>query len=150
MKIASLKVVCLFAVVTVLVFAAPVRSVAQQKNTDETKGSDFVKPVTCADTQIAAITDRFGHKLGTMSNGMNAGTAVKFVDGTILISYDINRIVALEHVGNRIQLCFLGHIEAIDGCVPAADKRGLIYRAYDYKLHVAYTMMNSQHVCGGA
>ena len=138
------------ALLALAIAALPGQNLASAQ--DETRGSDFVKPIECQDTRITKITDRFGQKLGSLDPNvhMASGTQVTFANGAGVVSYDVNHIVALENVGDRVQVCFLGRIEGTQSCITAIDKRGKIYRVYDYKLHVAYTMMNSQHTCGGA
>ena len=121
---------------------------AQEDPQDEVKGSDFVMPISCAKTTIKTKRDRFGK--GPPGSAEYGGMTIAFANGVGLISYTVNKLAARERVGDSVQVCFLGRIEGGEGCLTADDSRGRVYRVYDYRLHVAYTMTNSQHRCGGA
>ncbi len=131
-----------------------VPALAQNADThDETKGSAFTKPVSCVDTTIGSITDRFGKPVGAPPSSPAAGTTgmnVTFANKVTLVAYSVSEVVYRERVGDRVQLCFLGHIEGTQDCKPATDLRGWFYRVFDYRLNAAWTAMNSQHACGGA
>ena len=133
-----------------LVFVAS-PAMAQNTNTrDEIRGSEFVKPVSCVDTRFVDITDRFGKPVGGDPSFPTSGMSVHLKNGIYLIAYSVSQVAVHERSGDKVQLCFLGMVEGTTGCITAADPRGRLYRAYDYRLHAAYTALNSQHVCGGA
>jgi hypothetical protein len=139
----------LAAVLAALVCAAALPAAAQNAETrDEMRGPSFVGPVTCADTRIVTLTDRFGQPIGS---GRDAnGMSVVFADHVTLVAYSVSTVVLRERVGDRVQLCYLGHVEGTQGCSPTTDDRGRLYRVYDFRLHAAWSATNSQHVCGGA
>ena len=130
--------------------AAAVPADAQNGETrDEMKGPAFVQPVRCVDTTFVKLTDRFGgaiHGSGAGANGMD----VVFGNKVSLVSYSVSAVAVLEHPGDRVQLCYLGHVEGAQECHPATDDRGRLYRVYDYRLHAAWSATNSEHSCGGA
>ena len=117
---------------------------------DEIRGSEFVRPVSSVDTRFVAITDRFGKPVGGDPSFPTSGMNVRLKNGKYHIAYSVSQVAIHERPGDKVQLCFLGKVEGTPGCIPAADPRGRLYRAYDYRLHAAYTAFNSQHVCGGA
>lgn len=117
---------------------------------DEIRGSEFVRPISCVETTFRSITDRFGKPVGSQLNFPTAGMDVTFANRVTLVAYSVSEVAFRERPGDRVQLCFLGHVEGTQGCMTAADSRGRVYRVYDYRLHAAWTAMNSQHACGGA
>lgn len=119
--------------------------------TDEMRGNTYrlITPIVCKDTKIKSISGRFGDAYGK-SQWASAGTRIIFSSGLGVVSYSLNRIVDRERVGDRVQACFLGRVVGATNCDPVKDARGYVYRLYDYRLHAAYVMMNSQHACGGA
>lgn len=126
-------------------------ALAQNAETrDEIRGSEFVQPISCVETKFKSMTDRFGKPVGSQANFPTAGMTVAFANGVRLIAYSVSDVALRERAGDRVQLCFLGHIEGTQGCITAADSRGRLYRVYDYRLHAAWSAMNSQHTCGGA
>jgi hypothetical protein len=138
------------AVCAALVCAAALPAAAQNAETrDEMRGPAFAGPVRCVDTRFVTLTDRFGQPItgsGRDANGMD----VAFANHVTLVAYSVSAVALRERPGDRVQLCYLGHVEGAPGCNPAADDRGRLYRVYDYRLHAAWTATNSQHVCGGA
>jgi len=128
--------------------AAALPAGAQNAETrDEMKGPAFVQPIRCVDTSLAKLTDRFGQPI----NGPNAnGMVVVFANKVSLVGYSVSAVVLRERLGDRVQLCYLGHVEGADVCHPATDDRGRLFRVYDYRLHAAWSATNSQHMCGGA
>jgi hypothetical protein len=138
----------LAALLAVFVCAAAVPAAAQNAETrDENQGPAFVLPVRCVDTTFVKATDRFGSSVqGPDANGMD----VVFANHVSLVAYTVSTVVLRERAGDRVQLCFLGHIEGAHTCNPATDDRGRMYRVYDYRLHAAWSATNSQHMCGGA
>ena len=133
-----------------LMCAAALPAVAQNAETrDEMRGPAFVGPVRCVDTRFVRLTDRFGqpvHGSGGTANGMS----VTFANHVSLVAYSVSAVAIRERAGDSVQLCSLGHVEGTQGCNPAADDRGRLYRVYDYRLHAAWSATNSQHECGGA
>ena len=140
----------LAALCAALACATAVPAGAQNAETrDEMHGPAFVLPVRCVDTSFVKMTDRFGqpiHGSGRDANGMD----VAFANRVTLVAYSVSAVAVRERPGDRVQLCFLGHVEGAQGCKPATDDRGRLYRVYDYRLHAAWSATNSQHMCGGA
>ena len=109
----------------------------------------LVSPVTCADTTIAKINDRYRKPIGSNPDDLSEGMLISFASGVTLVAYETSLIAKAETRGDRVQLCFLGHIRHTDGCRPDLDTRGRVYRVYDYRQRAAYTIMNSERPCGG-
>jgi hypothetical protein len=139
------------AYIGLIFFTTSVGARAQNAETrDEIRGSEFVRPISCVETTFRSITDRFGKPVGSQLNFPTAGMDVTFANGVTLVAYSVSEVALRERSGDHVQLCFLGHVEGTQGCITAADPRGRVYRVYDYRLHAAWTAMNSQHACGGA
>ncbi|HEY5146034.1 MAG TPA: hypothetical protein VII82_04675 [Polyangiaceae bacterium] len=138
------------AILAAAICAAAVPAGAQNAETrDEMHGAAFVMPVQCVDTTFVKVTDRFGgpiHGTGAGPNGMD----VVFANKISLVAYSVSAVVVRERPGDRVQLCYLGHVEGTQACNPKTDDRGRLYRVYDYRLHMAWSATNSEHACGGA
>jgi len=61
-----------------------------------------------------------------------------------------NPLMISEHVGDKVQVCFLGPPPPTKYCDPDQDARGRQYRVWDYQRKAQYWGGNSQHGCGGA
>ena len=138
---AALLVVAVLAV-------SPSNARAQTVETkDELRGVEFVTPVKCADTTLTSLQDRFG---GTLASLNASGMRADYGNGVSVTSYEMSQVAALQRKGERVQTCFLGGVEGTPTCIPSDDRRGRVYRIYVYRLHAAFTAMNSSHACGGA
>ena len=75
---------------------------------DEIRGSEFVRPVSCVDTRFVAITDRFGQPVGGDPSFPTSGMNVRLKNGKSLIAYSVSQVAIHERPGDKVQLCFLG------------------------------------------
>ena len=76
----------------------------------------------------------------------SSGIALAFTNGVGLVSYSSHPVIEGLKEGARVQVCLY---EEMRGC-PPGDNRGKSYRVYDPKQGAAFSMGDSQHVCGGA
>jgi hypothetical protein len=121
----------------------------------------------CITTTIAKITTRLvsddpatGKETQVPGSGYDVVMRGKLPDpflGSIepqVVFYqdaDENKLIAREHVGDKVQACIVSVPSADDPeCHPKEDGRGRILRIYDYRRHFAYKGPNSEHMCGGA
>ncbi len=58
--------------------------------------------------------------------------------------------IAKQQVGDKVQICLLYTPTKSSDCDPNKDRRGRIYRIYNYRLRSAYQGWNANHGCGGA
>jgi hypothetical protein len=125
------------------------------------------KAVSCVDTTVESVTARLGtagQTKFTAADFKQSGVQVFFATGLGVVPLFAkgdagvvhyqdtpgNDIMAAEHPGDRVQVCFLGGPAPTTYCNPDKDDRGRNYRVYDYKQHRQYWGMNSEHDCGGA
>ena len=120
----------------------------------------IVTGMPCVETTVTQVTPRlkgtgfesgvevwFDTSLGVekFSNEWGAGV-VHYQDDTG------NDVMAAEHRGDKVRVCLVS-VPAPSKqppCDPSKDPRGRVYKVYDYKQHVWYSGMNSEHECGGA
>ena len=100
---------------------------------------------TCVYTRIARLEQR----LQEGENGPflpGSGSAVVFADRGYQVSYD--EVPAVEHsrVGDPVLLCLV----RIPHSCPPGDKRGRWYTTTNLRTMESWTMMDSEHTCGGA
>jgi hypothetical protein len=100
----------------------------------------------CVATTIKEIGDRFGGPLNTVSPDVGAGTLVTFGNGSVQVSYQWESVIARSHVGDKVRMCL---VEIPDGC-PPGDTRGKVYTTTNLRSGEAWTLSDSQHMCGGA
>ena len=125
------------------------------------------KAVSCVDTTVLSVTARLGaagQTTSTAADFKQSGVAVTFATqlgvvplfakgNAAVVHYQDtpgNDIMAAEHPGDRVQVCFLGGPAPTAFCNPDKDARGRNYRVYDYKARQQYYGMNEEHDCGGA
>lgn len=125
------------------------------------------KSVSCADTTVREVTPRLGSPgktSFTAADFQQSGVQVTFATGlgiqplfstgtAAVVHYQGtagNDVMAAEHRGDRVQVCFLGGPAPTKYCNPDQDGRGRNYRVYDYKQRQQYWGGNSEHDCGGA
>ena len=125
------------------------------------------KAVSCVDTTVLSVTARLGAEgqtTFTAADFKQSGVAVTFATqlgvvplftkgNAAVVHYQDtagNDIMAAEHRGDRVQVCFLGGPPPTTYCNPDKDDRGRNYRVYDYKQRRQYWGMNEEHDCGGA
>jgi len=78
------------------------------------------------------------------------GVRVLFASGESVLDLDVSQVVLAEHVGDHVQVCFLGRVARSAPCMLAVDHHGRRFRVYDYRLKAAYTVSNNSHIRGGA
>jgi len=101
-------------------------------------------PYQCEDTKIKKIGTRLVD--GSGNPVPNSGPTVLFENGVSIVEYQTNDVVDHQRVGDKVQVCLI----KVPAHCPEGDDRGREYRVYDYRQKAAYTMINSQHGCGGA
>lgn len=125
-------------IVAILVAAQDAKSWERQNQFDRIP----VKLHQCVRTKIEAISDRFG------GNDPKAGTAIRYTNGVIGISYDrVPKVFDSAAVGDVVLLCLVEK-----GTCPEEpeDDRARAYKATDRRTGVSWTLSASQHTCGGA
>lgn len=125
------------------------------------------KSVSCVDTTVTEVTPRLenaGQTTFTAKDLQDSGVIVSFKTGLGVVPLFAkgyaevvhyqgetgNGVMAAEHAGDRVQVCFLGGPAPTQYCDPDKDDRGRRYRVYDYQQQKQYWGMNSEHDCGGA
>jgi hypothetical protein len=125
------------------------------------------KSVSCVDTTVTEVTPRLenaGQTTFTAKDLQETGVIVSFKTGlgvaplfakdyAAVVHYQnetANDVMAAEHAGDRVQVCFLGGPAPTQYCDPDKDDRGRRFRVYDYRQQKQYWGMNSEHDCGGA
>ncbi len=131
------------------------------------------KFIPCADGMVTSVHSRLEESGSSGPQRFNSGVAVeiklptvpRFLNGqpfptAAVVHYDGdhgNNVMESEKPGDKVQVCLVSFPtptrdpqtgKAI--CDPNVDSRGMVYRVYDYRHHVAYIGPNSQHGCGGA
>jgi hypothetical protein len=99
----------------------------------------------CVWTKIAKL----GHRLQNGENGPvipGSGSAVVFANGGNQVCYD--EVDAVHHArkGDRVLMCLI----SIPHPCPPGDGRGRWYTTTDLRTMESWTMMDSEHSCGGA
>jgi hypothetical protein len=97
-------------------------------------------------TTIKAIGDRFGDPLPASPPESSSGTLVTFANGGLQVSYQWHGAVARSRVGDQVRMCL---IEIPEDC-PPGDARGKVYTSTNLRTREAWTLSDSQHLCGGA
>lgn len=112
------------------------------------EGLPWEEPVAakCVWTRMTARGPRLEPGPGEPQNDYSSGVAVAFANGLGLVSYSATQEVLRTKVGTRVQVCLFREMR---GC-PPGDDRGKEYRVFDPVEKVAWSMGDSQHVCGGA
>lgn len=125
------------------------------------------RSIPCVDTTVVSVTPRLGNAGQTSFSAaqfQETGVAVTFSTGlgiqplfpsgeASVVHYQDtagNSIMAAEHRGDRVQVCYLGGPAPTQYCNPDQDNRGRQYRVYDYRQRKQYWGGNSEHDCGGA
>ncbi len=113
------------------------------------------QPYRCEDSTITKTGNYFE---GNPSSGFYAifqsklGVE-KFPDATAAVvdrGASPTSAIAQQKVGDKVQVCLLSTPPKDPYCDPNRDRRGRFYRVYNYRLRLAYTGTNANHLCGGA
>jgi hypothetical protein len=107
--------------------------------------SDGQKTFTASDFQQSGVSVEFNTTLGSDPANPNMQAAVTHYQNTAG-----NNAMMRERPGDKVQVCFLSRPAPTAYCDPDQDARGRVFRVYDYRQHVQYAGMNSEHDCGGA
>ena len=101
----------------------------------------------CAMTEITAIGDRFGNALQPLAGkDFDPGTGVAFANGGAQVSYDREASIERSRIGDSVRMCL---IELPKDC-PPGDDRGKVYTTTNMRTGEAWSLPDSQHMCGGA
>ena len=116
-------------------------------------GATARPPAPCIETRIQSVSTYFE---GQPDSGWDVGFTGRIGDpyrGTIVphLTDRSGSDYRALHAGDRVKVCLVEAPSPERGiCDPHVDPRGRVYRVYDYRLHAAYTALNSAHGCGGA
>jgi hypothetical protein len=100
---------------------------------------------TCVRTAIAHLE----HRLQSGTNGpfvLDSGSAVVFANGGYQVSYEEVEAVQHSHNGDPVFMCLI----RIPRNCPPGDARGRWYTTTNLRTMESWTMMDSEHGCGGA
>ena len=102
----------------------------------------------CVSTVISSITDRFGQKVSPSpsKDGFDPGTAIDFANGGHQVSYEKETAILRSKIGDQMQMC----LSEIPKDCPPGDNRGRVYNTKNIRTGEAWSLADSQHVCGGA
>ncbi|MGY4329412.1 hypothetical protein ACVWWG_003829 [Bradyrhizobium sp. LB7.2] len=102
----------------------------------------------CRDTVITQITDRFGKPLSLSApkDGFDPGTRVRFENGGEQVSYEKESAIVRSKIGDQVRMC----LKQIPKNCPPGDNRGRVYNTTNLRTGEAWTLSDSQHLCGGA
>jgi hypothetical protein len=99
----------------------------------------------CTNTTIKDVTTRLQDG-ATNKPIPGSGSAVDFANGGYQVSYDTIDAITQSHAGDPVTMCL---VSIPKGC-PPGDKRGLTYKTTNLRTHGAWTLPDSEHMCGGA
>ena len=100
----------------------------------------------CVTTTIEKISDRFGAPIGGSPRPDGMGSAVVFANGGSQVSYEWEAALARSRVGDKVRMCLV----SIPQDCPPGDSRGRRYTTTNLRTDEAWTLPDSQHMCGGA
>ena len=119
---------------------------AEAKEAHEAK----LKRPICEETYILHLGARLGQYEGNRfveDDPKEAGSAVYYANGKYGVSYDyVPELSERAKEGDKVQLCLVA--KYVD--CPKGDDRGKTYRATDLRTGGTWTLMDSEHICGGA
>jgi hypothetical protein len=94
----------------------------------------------CVETKIFWIGTR------TRTLTRSTGSAVTFENGGFQVDYDTVPAIAESRKGDPVRMCL---VEIPKNC-PKGDDRGRVYSTTNLRTGKTWTLMDSQHACGGA
>ena len=100
----------------------------------------------CVTTRIEKISDRFGAPIGDSPRPDGMGSAVVFANGGYQVSYEWETALTRSRVGDKVRMCLV----SIPQDCPPGDDRGRRYTTTNLRTGEAWTLPDSQHMCGGA
>jgi hypothetical protein len=99
----------------------------------------------CTQTKIARLEQRLMDGI-THRFIANSGSAVAFANGLYQVSYDQEAPITRSRLGDPVQICL---VELPKGC-PPGDNRGKRYKTTNLRTKESWTLIDSEHICGGA
>ncbi|MBV9858649.1 MAG: hypothetical protein JO038_00880 [Alphaproteobacteria bacterium] len=100
---------------------------------------------SCVRTQIARLEQRLqSGETGPFIAG--SGSVVRFANGGYQVSYDEVDAVQHSRAGDPVMMCL---VRLPQKC-PPGDARGRWYTTTNLRTMQSWTMMDSEHSCGGA
>lgn len=101
----------------------------------------------CTGTTIEWIGGRLGNGPPSRDDRPDeTGTSVSLANGVGLVSYDLDRAVAVSRIGDPVRVCLV----YIPQHCPPHDNRGRIYAVRNLRTGGKWEMPDSEHECGGA
>lgn len=97
----------------------------------------------CTTTEITGITSRFQPDINADPND---GSAVSFQNGGYQVSYEKEQAIIRSRVGDPVKMCLV----SIPEDCPPGDDRGRFYTTTNLRTGEAWSLPDSQHMCGGA
>jgi hypothetical protein len=115
-----------------------------------TSGSAFetLSVGNCAPGRIARITQRLTDGNGQPIPGSGSMIIIRGAYGPslYLMSYQESPEVMSSRVNDPVAICLL----SVPSHCPRGDTRGREFRVINLRTHEAWSMVNSEHSCGGA
>jgi hypothetical protein len=99
---------------------------------------------TCAQSHITNIGQRLVDGANKPIEG--SGSIVAFSNGLHQVSYDDEPEIIDSHIGDPVLICLI----ALPKNCPPGDNRGKVYTTTNLRRQKSWTLMDSQHICGGA
>lgn len=105
------------------------------------------KVEACAKTTIVRIGTRFSDKLvKPKGDGIDEGTSVELKNGVYGISYQYIEAIGGSKIGDTVITCLV----SLPRNCPKGDDRGRFYTTTNLRTQEAWSLPDSQHMCGGA
>jgi hypothetical protein len=91
---------------------------------------------------------RFGEKVSPSpsKDGFDPGTAIQFANGGRQVSYEKETAIIRSRIGDQVLMC----LKELPKDCPPGDNRGRVYNTKNIRTGEAWTLADSQHLCGGA
>ena len=101
----------------------------------------------CGKTTIVGIGTRFSDKLvKPKGDAMDEGTSVALQNGVYGVSYEYVEALGRSKVGDPVITCLV----SLPKNCPEGDDRGKFYTTTNLRTQEAWSLPDSQHMCGGA
>ena len=97
----------------------------------------------CVDTHIKSVGVRL---MDGDQPVEDSGVDVEFTNGGRQVSYEHVPQAERSRPGDPVRMCLL---ETPRSC-PPGDDRGRVYRTTNLRIHQAWVLPDSEHMCGGA
>ena len=99
----------------------------------------------CAATRISGLGERLEDGL-THQPIAGSGNSVGFANGGHQVSYDELSAITRSRIGDPVRMCLV----SIPRHCPPGDARGRKYRTLNLRTRLSWTLLDSEHMCGGA